>query len=315
MVDEPIRAAVYLDSEHARTLAEETLKPLGPDEGGHFSGVAEGWLEPSDVKRLDDAGLVVEVLGVGESAGEAAAADDSEPQAEIPGSPAQMLTENTDLIDEIKQQATAVSFADDGGRLVFGAEPAAQPDPRLHRFAAPEAASADKHAPEEDVYNIDIRGPITREQRLELDRRGVDIAAFEPNFGYRAFLTREQYEAVRKLPYVAGVTRYSFEQALAPELLDVVSEDTPEQSGDAQPELMSVGEEAESQPQVFDCLLHREQDLAKIRALIDRSPGTTILGTSNLRVRFSADVHLPFLAALAALPEVRKLSPYEAPKL
>jgi hypothetical protein len=326
MADELIRAAVYLDSQEARELAEEVLKPTATDEPASFSGVREGWLEPGDVERLDDAGLVVEVLGTRTSSAEPRAGAGAEdaggiqfvvhapaeagPEA-IPGSPTQALADSADLIEDIKQQASTVSFAEDRSRLVFGIERAGEPDPQLHRYEDDDPTPSPEQAPGEDVYNIEIRGPITREQRLELYELGVDIAAFEPGLGYRAFLTREQYAAVRELPYVASVTRYAFEQAITPELLDAVREE----GAESEPGLMSAGEEPESQPRVFDCLLHREADLAKIRALIDQSPGTTILGTSNLRVRFNADVHLPFIAALASLPEVRKLSTYQAPKL
>jgi hypothetical protein len=287
---------VYLDSKKSRELAEQAL---GSQQSTSFSGVAEGLLTPAELERLNDAGLVVELLDAGEPAGEG------------PGGPARTLDESAGLIEEIKQQSRTVSFSEDQSRLVLGATPAPEHDPRIHHHADYDATPAHEQALDADVYNIDIREPITREQRLQLDGLGVDIAAFEPNFGYRAYLTREQYAAVRELPYVAGITRYSFEQALTPELLKVLSEPG---TGE-QPELMSGEEQAQSQPQIFDCLVHREEDLAKVRALIDQSPDTTILGTSNLRVRFSADVHLPFISALAALPEVRKLSPYEAPTL
>jgi hypothetical protein len=280
MADELIRAAVYLDSAQARKLAGEALKPLTSAEPGNFSGVAEGLLAPDDVERLNDAGVVVELLGEGAPAAELEALSRG-----VSGSPAQTLAENADVIDEIKQAASTIPTGDD------------------------------------NVYNIELTGPITREQRLELDRLGVDIAALEPGFGYRTFLTRKQYAQVDALPYVERIKPYSVEQALTPELLNLVREGSVSDEGvgaggaSARPELMSEGEEVEFEPQVFNCLLHREQDLAKVSALIDENPGTTIIGTSNLRVRFSADVHLPLIAMLATLPEVRKVSPYQAPTL
>jgi len=307
MAAEPkaVRAAVYIDSEKARELAEEALEPLAKDRGGSFSGVAEGWLEPAEVKRLNDAGLVVELL----ASDEPGATPDSE--APVPtGGAAQ--ARSTQLIDDIKQQVSSVGFSEDQSRLELGVA-FTEHDPRIHRFAV--AAPGSSQAPAEDVYNIELRGPITRKQRLEFDELGVDIAAFESGFGYRAFLTREQHAAVQKLPFVAGLNRYSFEQALTPELLDVVSQDGGSGGEAKRPGLMSDAAQGEAQQQIFDCVLHREEDLPKIRELIDRSPETTIIGSSNLRVRFSADVHVPFIAALASLPEVRKLTPYKAPKI
>lgn len=297
-----VRAAVYIDSERARKLAEEALDPLGPDEGGSFNGVLEGRLALADVERLNEGGLVVELVDH----------DLDKPavsQAQL--GPAQTIAENAELIDEIKQQSSTVSFSEDESSLVIGDE-SADHDPRLHHFDGYEATPTQEKALSRDAYNIEINGPITREQRLELDRLGVDLAAFEPGFGYRTFLTREQYGAVRQLPYVSEVRRYSFTQAVTPELLDTAEEGaTDEEAG-----LMSEGEEGEPEPQVFDCIVHREGDLEKVCKLIEKSPGTAVIDTSNLRVRFSVDdVDLRLVSALAQLPEVRQTSPFEAPTL
>jgi hypothetical protein len=297
---DPVRAAVYLDSEQARELAEQVLGPLEPNRQGSFSGVVEDELEPSQVKRLNDAGLVVELV-------EGTEADVPEPS----DGPTKKLMESAEAIDEIKQNSKTVSFSADESRLVLGEAPVADHDPRLHQFGDYDATPTEEQALHEDAYNIDIRGPITRKQRLELDGLGVDIAAFEPGVGYRAFLTREQYAAMLELPYVAGVSRYEFAQAITPELLESVAEE----NADEQPGLMSGEEQGASETQVFDCLVHREEDLEKILELIDNTPGTTIVDSSNLRVRFSADAQIPLIAALAALPEVRKIWPYEAPTL
>lgn len=303
MADSPqlVRAAVYLDSDEARKQAEAALGPLPPEADGTFSGVAEGDFDPAAVKQLNEAGLVVELL-------------DHEATAVAlpsPAGPSRTIAEKADLIEEIKEQADTISFSADESKLVLGTEPA-DLDPRLHQFHDYDATPAPKEALPEDAYNIEIRGRITRAQRQQLDKLGVDIAAYEPGHGYRAFLTREQYAKVLKLAYVTDVTRYGFSQAVTPELLDVADE---QGSGEPGTELMSGDEEAAPELRTFDCIVHREGDLDEIRELIDRTEGTEIVGTTNLRIRFTAETHLPFLAALAALPEVRKISPYEAPTL
>jgi hypothetical protein len=272
---ETVRAAVYLGAAHERELAERVLGSLEPDGGDAFSGVFEGSLEPEQVKRLHDAGLVVELI--------------KPPGAEVPeplGGPVRQLADSAEVIDELKGHA---EIERPGG-----------------------LTPSEEEALPEDVYNVRLHGPITREQRLELDGIGVDLAAFEPRFGYRTFLTREQYAAVSKLPYVAEVTRYRFVQSVTPELLDTVTE---EGEGGEGPELLSGGEEGAPEEQLFDCLLHREEDLAQVRELIEKTPQAEVVDSSNLRVRFSAGAHVPLLASLAAMPEVRKLSPYEAPTI
>lgn len=287
-----VRAAVYLASDVDRALAETVLGSLDPDDGAQFNGVVEADLEPSQVKNLDEAGLVVSLV------------DHS-----VGAEHREWNPEDAEVIEELRDRSRTVGFSDDGNALVVGKNPADDPDPHLHRLGGltPEV----DEALAEDAYNIELEGPITKEQRLELDALGVDVAAFEPGFGYRAMLTNDQYAAVRKLPFVAGVSLYRFSQTVTPELVDLATRDDAEQG----PELLSSGEEAESEPQLFDCLLHREADLEKVKALIENTPGAEVVGQTNLRIRFKAAAELPLIAALASLPAMRKLSPYEVPTL
>jgi hypothetical protein len=189
-------------------------------------------------------------------------------------------------------------------------EPPAEPAPQLLADFKEQADLAEPPAPlAEEVYHLDLRGPITQEQRLELDSFGVDITAFEPPDRYRTFLTPEQLEKVKELPYVAEVNRYRFEETVTPELLDAVSR-APEGGGAS-----LLADPGAPDVRRFDALLHRSSDLKKICALIEDAQNTEVLDTSNLRVRFEAPAAAAFLAGLAALPEVRKLAPFEPPKL
>jgi hypothetical protein len=159
------------------------------------------------------------------------------------------------------------------------------------------------------AYWVQLAGPITQEQRLELDRMNVDLAAFEPPDRYRTILTSDQVEQVRGLSYVRSVAPYRLSEKVTKELVNLVGaerDDRPALAGD---------EDNREQLQVFDVLLHRERDLPEIQGLIDGSPKTTILGTSNLRIRFGAPVDLPLLGTLAGRVEVRRLDVFKAPRI
>jgi hypothetical protein len=158
------------------------------------------------------------------------------------------------------------------------------------------------------AYWVQLAGPITQEQRLELDRMKVDLAAFEPPDRYRTILTSDQVEQVRGLGYVRSVAPYRFSEKVTKELVDLVGAER----GD-RPTL--AGDDNDEQLQVFDVLLHRERDLPEIQGLIDGTPKTTILGTSNLRIRFGAPVDLPLLGTLAGRVEVRRLDVFKAPRI
>lgn len=273
---DPLRAAVYLATDHEREVAKDVLGSLEPEEGSSFSGVIEGDFDPSQVQRLHDAGLVVELVEPSSA---------SAPEA--PGGPVRKLADSAEAIEDLREQADVTR---PGGL----------------------APSAEEALPL-DAYNLDLSAPITRAQRLELDTLGVDIAAFEPGFGYRTVLTREQYAKVRSLPYVAAVNRYRFSQAVTPELLDAVTE---AEAGEGEgADLLSSGEESAPATETFACLLHREDDRATVRKLIEEAPGTEIVATTNLRIRFRAQPDVPLLATLAARPEVRQLSVYKEPTL
>jgi hypothetical protein len=164
-------------------------------------------------------------------------------------------------------------------------------------------------AGEENVFHIDLHGPITQEQRLEFDSFGVDIYMFEPPSRYRTFLTPDQLEKVEELPYVDEVTPYAFGESVTPELLDAVGE---AQAGGG-PSLM--GDAAPAELPRFDALLHRASDMKKVCSVIEESEQAKVLDKSNLRVRFEAAVDAPFLAGLATMPEIRKLAPFQPPKL
>jgi hypothetical protein len=271
---ETVRAAVFLASEQDRKRAEGVLGELEREGRTHFGGMVEGELSPAQVKQLDAEGLVVELV-------EHTAA----PPPEALGGARRAIAAGSEVIEELQGQA---------------------PEPRTGGLEPSEAEALPV-----DAYNLELEGPITRAQRLELDKLGVDIAAYEPGYGYRTVLDHEQYAKVQALPYVAAVRRYRFSQTMTPELLEAVTD-----GGEGEePQLLSGGEEEEAEDQVFDCLLHREEDLAKVRKLITGEAGTEVLDSSNLRIRFGAKAGVPLLATLAVQPEVRQLSVYEAPTL
>jgi serine protease AprX len=176
-------------------------------------------------------------------------------------------------------------------------------DPRLDGLDArpePEAALP------EDVYNVRLDGPISAVQREALGALGVAISVFEPPDTYRLFLTREQYAAVRKLDWVRDVSRYGLRQTLAPELAERIA------SSETGAELASHGNGAGG---MFDCVLHRADDLQYVRDRIAEADGIDIVEETDSLVRFRAEGATPFLAALAQLPQVRTLAPYEPAEL
>lgn len=291
MADEPVQVAIFFTNEPEHQQAIKALAPLAEKRGRRdFSGVVEGWLTPADLETLVHAGLPVQLLDL--------------EQREARRVPASRVKE----IEALAQDARYASLSPTADAIVVDDQLAEVPDPSIHQYAdfdVTDAPTADEPAA---AYFIELTGPITREQRLEFFHQyGVDIGAFEPPNRYRAFLRPEQYEQVSKLPYVVRLVRYSLADSVTPELLEVAAEaPTPG------PSLLA---DAEEPIRTFDCLLHRERDLPMVRDLIERTAETTVVEASNLRIRFQGSANRPLLGALAALPAVRKLTPYEPPTL
>lgn len=286
---EALRIAVFYDDAEQLDRAKSALT-----EAEVFEGVVEGYAAPDTLADLVDEGLVVDALP-----------EHHEEVPEIAEPPPGPPPPEPSLVADLKQLAQQVELSGDDAsrRLVLldeGDEAAG--DARIHPVVAAEAIEQEE-GPAERVHYLCLRGPITQEQRLELDSFGVDIAAFEPPDRYRTFLTHEQRERASRLPYVRAIEPYRYEQVLTPALVDTMKEAEP-----GGPELLSdSGPESGVE---FDCVMHRERDLPRVKALIENTEGLTVIGESNLRIRFRGPPAVPVLAAIAALPEVRRLGPH-----
>jgi hypothetical protein len=292
MADDQVRAAVFFSNDDERRQAEEAFRRAPPESVEAYSGVIEGWLTPAHVEELIDAGFAVDVI---------------EPETHV-APPPRRLDIPADVAEGLKAATRYARMEGDSNALVIDETETEAIDRRIHVSVDYDPSPAPEDALPSDVYYLSLTGPITREQRLEFDSFGVDIGAFVPPNRYRTFLTPDQYKRVQELPYVTHVVRRPFEDTLTPELIAVASE-TP----GAGPALMAAGED--SSLRTFDLLLHRERDLPEIRHLIEETEGTRVIAESNLRIRFEGPVNRPLLAALAALPQVRKLSVYEPPRI
>jgi hypothetical protein len=268
--DQKTRVAVYFLDDDERTQAEAQL-----DDASVFANVMEGSVGDDGLQALVDAGLVVEKV-----------------PPSVPAAEARWSPDDAAVIADLEARAEPAGLAT---------------APQLASDDGGSAAAADLVA-EGDVHRIQMRGPITREQRVELDGLDVDIAAFDPPSSYRAFLTPEQHRAVEALDYVVAVTPYRFEEKFTGDLVTLVGE-----QASGQPALASDGPADDRR--TFDCLVHREADLDRIRDLIAATDGVEVMATSNLRVRFSAPVDTALLSSLAALPQVRQLSVYHPTSL
>jgi len=285
---EPFRVAVYCDDEEQRQRAEEALRAVRPEKVTVFSGVVEGWIRAEGYRQLVGEGLIVDVT-------DPASSEEAEPDAPLLDEHAE--TPDPDAVEQFKAQARRCALDDEAG-FIFQ-EDETEPDPRIH----PET-----EVPAVDVFWVRFKRPLSPDHREDLERRGIEIVGYQPPNTYKIFLTEDQVAELKALPYVAAIDRYTFEQTVTPHLVEAAAA-----AADG-PQLLADDGGAPAR-ETYDCVLHRSRDADRVRAILDRTEGATVVSASGPFIRFDAPAGAPYLAALAHLPEVRKLAQYVPPRL
>jgi len=174
--------------------------------------------------------------------------------------------------------------------VAAAAPPAAGPELRLHRMQLTNALTHSSAAQllstsSADPYAIiQFRGPVTPDDRAELQRTGVRILEYLPDFAYLVRGDPAQLDAAGRLPQVYARVSFTGADKLAPALLRT--------------------------------LAHGEQTLGQVRVI--GWPGDSGAVARDLRAAaFHADapVNVGDLLRIAALPSVRWIEPAGRPRL
>lgn len=171
----------------------------------------------------------------------------------------------------------------------------------------------------EDVYEVQLSGPMRPEWQRSLRDEGLEICSFAPPNSYRMFLTDDEVGLVNSLPFVKSIKRYGLGATVTPDLLQAL--ESAEQRSNAADDPTAVvaatmlsSVEPAPTPQIFEIVCHRPEDLQKVIALIVEEGGE-VLDSSQDTVRFKTPIESSLLPALADLSEVKTLAPYKAPTL
>jgi serine protease AprX len=305
MADEPVPVEVFYDDEAERERATAVLSAVRPDDVRVHDGVVEGWVDATAVAALAEAGLLVTPL-LHPSAAPAGEALEKHVAAARPSHDSEQLL-------ALKRHSRFVGRDDAGIRLLDQEVSGDALDETVndpgHRNLQPEP----EEAPDAAVYHIHLVAPITESQCAAFEDLGISLAAYEPPASYRTFLTREQYTTVRSLDYVRAVERFRLEETVTPELLESLP--LSEEPAEGEATLLSAGPAEPPARQTYDCVLHRIADRAKTEAVIRTIEGVEILESSYLYIRFSAPEDPRIVAAVAKLPEIRRIDVFTPPRL
>ena len=195
------------------------------------------------------------------------------------------------------------------------------PHGRAGGAASPRKARAD-HAGDEPALDSSASGSPARCAPTSGPRSttlGLEPLAAEPGNVLLMYLTPAQQAELRRQPFVAGLEPYGFEASVTPELLDAVKAARAAELGKPEAGLLADGEPADEVPDTYDVICQQPDDVALVGSIIATTAGTEILGTSDIMVRVKLTLDpaalQAFLAGLAGLPQVAKVSPYETPTL
>jgi len=317
MSDTRFRIEVYYTDDEEKELAEELLDSIDSDTTVEYDGMFEGSAEIGDVDALKHSNLHVEFPeGIPiVQAGLAADADTAEfPKSSFSdASELQALrmfcarSKLVDLDDAFRDVLLGTQYLGIPSELIRRTTERSESIPLIDGIdtdgldAPPRNLPSEDELLPEDVYRLRLTnsmGPVHR-KRLEINQIEV-FRQVQPDL-YDVLLTREEVKAVSELPFVRGIKRYSLADTVTPQMLETVA--ATNQDG-SPPETV-----------VFDLMLHRDDDLEEMKSLVESTIGTGVTDTTPSLIRFEVPSDSPFLAVLANLPHVRRISPYEPPEL
>jgi serine protease AprX len=156
-----------------------------------------------------------------------------------------------------------------------------------------------------DVYLVTLRRSLTGPRRQALNDLGVEVlGATGPN-AFRMEIGTDQLPALRELPFVRAVRHYGIEQTVSRRFMEAFRRFEVEREG---------GEESAVEQPLFDVFLHRADAMNEVVALLE-SGGATVVEHSKSALRVRVSPGAAVLAEVAALPSVRRLTPYQPPSL
>ena len=147
---------------------------------------------------------------------------------------------------------------------------------------------------------IQVKGPLSKNNRKDLEKHRLDILEFVPKNTYIAYFKGDNISKIRALPFVTWANRYLKGFKIAPQLL--------ESQQVAPVELMLLSENnvmIGDGARIVDIVFHVKADIGKAAKLVAAAAG---LDPSTLKVssnKIRATVDLSRLSAVASIDEVR----------
>jgi serine protease AprX len=203
----------------------------------------------------------------------------------------------------------------------------AQADELLAAGEEPAGPLQEAAAGAEDVYMIQLKGPIRDDWKDRLDGLGVELGAYVPEYAYKARLDPQQRARVNDLGFVVRTVLYSPVHTLRRlnamrKLKEGIPPVRPPRPGPMAGLGMAPGlGVAPPQPPppetiTYELRCHRPEDLRAIAEALQKDPRASRVVAGRRRIRFDCEGSSPVVGELAKLSQVvASVVPFELPEL
>ena len=335
MTDKMIPVEVHYMDKTERAKARQVLEDVGGELITNYDGFISGLVKRGAFKSVANCGLFVtlgEDVDVTPSPALASVADqvgEYFPQSVLKGQMVELvdsfrsLSAHVKLVPANHDEEVPLCDEDSGDictksihtleKLEYLNEPRAEPDPQLDGFNYERLGSSTHVLLENDellpydAYLVRLAGALTAQRRGTLANLNVELKNRRPLDTYTALLNGDQLSNLKALDFVQAVKRYS--------LADTLTTSFQERLAAAAQTVDGKVTFQDQEPLTFEVTLHSESHLYKVTSLIQASTGEKILEASGCHFWFTVKLGSPVLSALANLPEIAQISPYEAPTI
>lgn len=171
----------------------------------------------------------------------------------------------------------------------------------------------------QNVYMIQLKGPIRDDWKAKLDALGIELGSYVPEYAYKAKLTDEQETQVADLSFVVRVVLYSAVHTLrrlnaVQKIREEIGVERPRRRG---PSVFGMAPEAAEPPEkvTYEVRCHEPENIPPVAAALEKDPRAENLVIGKRRVRFDCEKDSPIIAELAKMPQVSSVDLFQLPEL
>ncbi|HSK76417.1 MAG TPA: S8 family serine peptidase [Thermoanaerobaculia bacterium] len=169
----------------------------------------------------------------------------------------------------------------------------------------------------ENMYMIQLKGPIHDDWKARLEALGVELASYVPEYAYKAKLTDEQKSQVEDLSFVVRVVIYSAVHTLR--RLNAIGKIRKEAGLDEDRLVRGGGVFGMAPPPparvTYEVRCHEPENIPVVAAALEKDSRAKNLVIGKRRVRFDCEEDSPIVAELAKMPQVSSVDLFQLPEL